>query len=336
MSALHRFRARLGGVLAVLTGKHHLTVSARLSKLEIDLNNANKRIVRLGRQVTDNRTGLRASLRRIERDLGAVLRLQGIDAKQFPYPQRLALRRFRLMSQNEEDGIIYELIGRCRLEYRRFVALGCGTNGGNSGFLAHEMGWKGLMVDGDQGKLATARRRFANAKVKCVHSWITRDEVDSLITNAGLDGEIGMLSVDIDGNDYWIWEAVSACSPHLVVIEYNSLFGPKRSVTVPYDERFDRHAHPKAKDGKAIYFGASIEALVRLGRSKGYRLVAVEPRGVNAFFLRNDFRPAIPACSAKDSFRVLDKYIGHDLAKLIEEHDLPIVEIPLADPEPEM
>lgn len=332
MSALQRFRARLGGVLALLTGKHHVTVNARLRQLEIDLNNANKRLVRMGRQVGDNRTGLRASLRRIERDLGAVLRLQGIDGEQVPYPQRLALRRFHLMAQNEEDGIIYELVGRCAPEHRRFVELGCGSNGGNSGFLAVELGWKGLMVDGDQGKLATARRRFSNAKVKCLHSWITRDDVDSLITGAGLDGEVGMLSIDIDGNDYWLWKAISACSPRLVIIEYNSLFGPKQSVTVPYDESFDRHAYPKARDGKAIYFGASIEALVRLGRSKGYRLVTIEPRGVNAFFLRNDFRTEIPECSAKDCFRILDKYIGHDLTKLIEEHSLPLVEIPRADP----
>ena len=184
------------------------------------------------------------------------------------------------------------------------------------------------MVDADEDKLTSARQRFATAKVSCVHSWITRENVNTLISDAGLEREIGLLSIDIDGNDYWIWEAISVCEPLVVVIEYNSLFGAKRSVAAPYDERFDRHAFPKGADGKAIYFGASLEALTRLGRRKGYRLVAVEPRGVNAFFLRDDVRPEIPACSARDCFRLLDKYIGHSLTKLVEEHELPLVTIP--------
>ncbi len=324
---LNRIRARLAALLGTLTGGHQVAVQQRLARLETQLDDANKRLVRLGRQVGDSRTGLRASQRRIERDLEAVLRLQAIDGAAIPYPQRLAVHRFSLGSQNEEDGIIHALVGECDDIHRRFVELGCGSNGGNSGFLARELGWKGLMVDGNEHKLNIARQRFATAKVRCLHSWITRENVNTMIAEHGLGGEIGMLSIDIDGNDYWLWEIIEACDPRLVVIEYNSLFGSRQSVAVPYDETFDRHEHPRASDGKAIYYGASLEALSRLARRRGYRLVAVEPRGVNAFFLRNDFRPEILPSRPKDCFRVLDKYIGHSLTKLIEKHDLPVVEI---------
>jgi len=324
MSVFDRIRA----AAETLTGAHHQQVGARLRKLEVKLDNANKRLVRLERSISDSRVGLAASQRRVERDLGAVLRLMAVDSERLPFPQRLTIRRFRLMSQNEEDGLILELIGACTGQQRRFVEFGCGSNGGNSGVLARELGWKGLMVDADERKAGAVRQQFASTKVKCVSSWITRDNADALITDAGLAGEIGLLSIDIDGNDYWVWEAVAACTPALVVVEYNSLFGPGISVAVPYAERFDRHAYPKSADGKAVYFGASLEALVRLGRRKGYRLVAVEPRGVNALFLRDGFRPEIHTSSARDCFRVLDKYIGHDLMKLVERHDLPLSEIP--------
>src|SRR4029078_1096658 len=87
---------------------------------------------------------------------------------------------------------------------------------------------------------------------------------------------------DIDFNDYWVWKAVSAVRPRAVVIEYNAGLHPPLSVTAPYPPN-------RAGDG-TNFFGASLEALVRLGRDKGYRIVGCNISGSNAFFVREDLR----------------------------------------------
>jgi hypothetical protein len=125
---------------------------------------------------------------------------------------------------------------------------------------------------------------------------VTCEDVNELITECGFAGEIDLLSIDIDGMDYWIWQALTACNPRLVAIEYNWLFGPERAVTVPYDSAFDLE-----KAGLRSYHGASLAALVTLGRCKGYRLVATER--VNAFFLRNDVAPGIREIDTRHGYR---------------------------------
>ena len=92
-----------------------------------------------------------------------------------------------------------------------------------------------------------------------------------------------MLSIDIDGNDYWIWKAINCIKPRLVVIEYNSFFGPKIAATVQYKTKFIwDHRNKKS------YYGASLKALEKLGKKKGYNLIGVDTNGVNAFFIRKD------------------------------------------------
>ncbi|HEX2062487.1 MAG TPA: hypothetical protein VHK90_17235, partial [Thermoanaerobaculia bacterium] len=120
---------------------------------------------------------------------------------------------------------------------------------------------------------------------------------------------------------------VTACSPRIVILEYNSMFGPDRSVTVPYDAEFDRHAQ------HSMFYGASLTALTRLSARKGYRLVAVEPSGINAFFVRNDLATHIPACDPQSAYRVLEKHDvlmkgGADVFRYAAERGLGLVEIP--------
>ncbi len=122
------------------------------------------------------------------------------------------------------------------------------------------------------------------------------------MTRHGFTGDVDLLSLDVDGNDYWVWQALTACSGRVVVLEYNSMFGPDRAVTIPYDPKFNRRDH------RFCYFGASLAALTKLSASKGYRLVAVEPTGVNAFFLRDDIAPAIPAVDPAAAYRISEKY----------------------------
>jgi hypothetical protein len=217
------------------------------------------------------------------------------DVKLSP-PYDLQAERFSFSSQNDEDGLVLALFKRIGMTNCRFVELGCGMNGGNSGFLASEMGWQGLMVDARDDAIRKIVIRFTGHNVTARHLALTCDNVNPLIEECGFTGEIDLLSIDIDGMDYWIWQAITACNPRMVAIEYNWLFGPEMAVTVPYTATFDLGAI-----GLRSYHGASLAALVHLGRTKGYRLVATER--VNAFFLRQDVAPEIQEIDARHGYR---------------------------------
>jgi hypothetical protein len=151
------------------------------------------------------------------------------------------------------------------------------------------------MIDGSDDALAEARLRFNAERVRMVQAFVTRENVDSLLREHGVDGYVDFLSVDIDGNDLWVWEALTACSPRVVSLEFNAVFGPERSVAVPYDADWQY-------ESGSDYFGASLTACARLAVRKGYRLVAVEPRGANAFFLRDDVAVHVGVAEPKDVY----------------------------------
>ena len=97
-------------------------------------------------------------------------------------------------------------------------------------------------------------------------------------------GPLGILSIDIDGNDYWIWQAITSVQPAIVICEFNAVLGDMRPIVVPYDSAFQRlRAHFSGQ-----YFGASIAALKSLARAKGYTFVGTNSNGVNAFFLKEE------------------------------------------------
>jgi hypothetical protein len=273
--------------------------------------------------------GLKGDARRLSIMMQAIQRALFLDPASLSYPYNLTARRFSLSSQNEEDGIIHAIFDTVGDGSRRFVEIGAGTNGGNSGFLASECGWSGMMLEANEDRLSKLKMHFEPLGITCLGNWVARENINDFIRDSGCEGEIDLLSIDIDGNDYWIWESITACSPRLVIIEYNSLFGPDRAVVVPYDAEFDRHRFVEAAEGGHYYFGASLQALSRLAEQKGYRLVVTEPRGVNAFFLRNDVGQEIPACDPSSAYRMLVKYgrRGHDLFEYISEHDLPLIDL---------
>ena len=283
----------------------------------------NRRLERLEAQgETLHKIWLRT--RHIEPAIQALLRARYFDTASLPYPERLTAQRFRLTSQNQEDGLTLALLNEAGPTTRRFIEIGSGLSGGNGGFLAREWGWSGLMVDGHSDHMQQVGRRFP--MTTAVAAWITRENVNELITEHGFAGEVDLFSLDLDGNDYWIWEAVTVSSPRVLILEYNSMFGPDRAVTIPYDAQFDRHRH------HSMYYGASLAALTRLNARKGYRLVAVEPAGVNAFFLRDDVATHIPACDPSRAYRLLEKYDvlmqkGEDVFRYAAQQGLPLVEI---------
>ena len=236
-------------------------------------------------------------------------------------PYDLQAERFSFSSQNDEDGLVLAIFKRIGATSRRFVDLGCGMNGGNSGFLASELGWHGLMVDGRDDAIRKIVVRFTGHPVIARQQLLTREGINAFITEQGFAGEIDLLSLDIDGVDYWIWEALTACSPRLVALEYNWLFGAERAVTIPYSADFDVHAV-----GNRAYHGASLAALVHLGRRKGYRLIATER--VNAFFLRNDIAPQIREIDGAQGYRApLNISSARHVFDKLERAGLPLVTI---------
>jgi hypothetical protein len=240
---------------------------------------------------------LRAQITRAQQSLDALVRRAYLDATDASPSERLVAQRFGLNSQAGEEGILLAILEEAGARTKRFVEFGSGINGGNSGVFARELGWSGLMVDGDHGTVMQCADRFESSRVRVVEAWLTVKNVNELLLANGVSGEIDVLSIDVDGNDLWVWEATTAIEPRIVVIEYNALFGSSRSVSIPYDPNFRRPAHLRG------YFGASLAALSHLGRSKGFRLVAVEPFGANAFFLKEGLAPAIPALDHKEAFR---------------------------------
>ena len=242
-------------------------------------------------------------------------------------PHALNARRFRLKSQNEEDGILFALLERAGWGGCRFVEIGSGKSGGNAAALAHECGWAGLMIDMSERSVVRARKKFAaNPLVTLLAEQITPDNVNAILTSHGYDGEVDILSIDVDSYDYWILEALTVTSPRILVLEYNALFGPERRVTIPRDQPVE--STPKG------YNGASLAAMASLAARKGYRLVTCENAGVNAFFLRADMATDVRAVSPAEAFKPLrsrvdinDAEIEADIYGAVEKRNLPLVEV---------
>lgn len=196
-------------------------------------------------------------------------------------------QEFRVYSQWGEDGIIQFLLRHVAIKSRVFVEFGASNYlESNTRFLLVNNNWSGLVIDGDPLNVSSIRAdpiywRF-NLKADC--SFVTKVNINGLLERNGISGDIGLLSIDIDGNDYWVWKEIEIVSPRIVVIEYNSRFGANRVVTIPYHEDFTRQqAHHSL-----VYYGASLRALVNLGKQKGYAFVGCNKNGVNAFFVRSD------------------------------------------------
>jgi hypothetical protein len=157
-------------------------------------------------------------------------------------------------------------------------------------------------MDGGDRHLAFVRRTGLDWRhdIDAKAAFVDRDNINGLIASADIRGDIGLLSVDIDGNDYWVLEAIDVVSPRILVVEYNSNFGPEAAVSVPYDATFERgRAHPSQ-----LYWGASLAALDGLARSKGYVLVGGNSAGNNAFWVREDVLGDMPRATVDEAYSV--------------------------------
>lgn len=188
----------------------------------------------------------------------------------------------RVFSQNGEDGVLGEVLRRTGLSAPGFFVEFGGEDGveTNCGLLADVFGWSGVFFEGDPAKHHHLHRKYApTARVRTGNAMITADNIEPLLRDFGVPAEFDVLSIDVDGDDYWIWRAVTDFSPKVVVIEINAHLDPREPLV-----------QPQGSGGwqGTDFYGASVEAVRRLGAAKGYRLVHIDLTGNNAFFVRGD------------------------------------------------
>ena len=197
--------------------------------------------------------------------------------------KRLEPYGFKVYSQNDEDGIIQEIFRRIGVNNRTFVEFGVESGLENNTLKLLLEGWRGLWLEAGAENVTSIKSRFsdviANNRLTVQLAFITAENINELIGGWGT-GEIDLLSIDIDGNDFYVWQALKVINPRVVVIECNWKFPPPLSIVQAYD--------PRNVWRGTDYMGASLEALTRLGVRLGYSLVGTTVMGLNAFFVRND------------------------------------------------
>jgi hypothetical protein len=216
---------------------------------------------------------------------------------------RLADAEFKVFSQFGDDGIIQYLTHRTDIppDSQIFIEFGVQDyQESNTRFLLMNDNWRGLILDGDRANMEKVVRGsdYWRHDLTASAAFIDRDNVNDLFLRHGFRGEIGLLSIDIDGNDYWVWERIEVVNPIILVAEYNSTFGAERAVTIPYDAKFQRsRAHYSN-----LYWGASLKALCLLAERKGYSFVGSNSAGNNAYFVRDDKLGDLKALAAEEGY----------------------------------
>ncbi|MBE7438815.1 MAG: hypothetical protein HS115_10205 [Spirochaetales bacterium] len=209
---------------------------------------------------------------------------------------------FRVFSQWGDDGIIQYLLTALDVPDSSFVEFGIKHyRESNTRFLLLNNNWRGLLMDGDPVYIEELKQDqiYWKYEISAGSHFITIENVNALLEQYGFVNEIGLLHIDIDGNEFHIWQAIQVARPVLLILEYNSVFGPDLEVTVPYRPDFDRtRAHHSN-----LYYGASLAALVALSQKKGYAFVGCNSNGNNAYFvLREKLPPSIKELGVKEGY----------------------------------
>ena len=199
---------------------------------------------------------------------------------------------FKVFSQFEEDGILLYLFTIVGVTNARVVEL-CAGNGlecMSTNLIVHH-GWRGFLFDGSAERVREGIRFFERFPStfqfppSFQRAWITRENINSLLATSGVKGEIDLLSIDIDGNDLWIWKEIREVSPRVLIVETNNSIPADRALSIPYDPQFGASDNPSLPHD---FRGASALAFVRMSRAKGYRLIGAHRYGFNLIFMRND------------------------------------------------
>jgi hypothetical protein len=218
-------------------------------------------------------TGLRDQIRTLQRVQDQHRRWQARDLRAFEH---------RVYSQNGEDGILKEIFRRIGTSNKFFVEFGVETGKEcNCARLVREDDWSGLFLEASDELFPHLEKNFrAYANVRCHKTAVTSANIEELLAANKVPTNLDLLSIDIDGNDYWVWKAITRWQARVVAIEYNAAYPPPIKWVMKED--------PNYRWNGTNYHGASLTSLSLLGRQKGYTLVGTDSRGVNAFFVRNE------------------------------------------------
>jgi hypothetical protein len=201
-------------------------------------------------------------------------------------PRRIERHGRKVWSQCDEDGILEEIFRRIGVASRTFVEFGVSDGRECNTLKLLVEGWRGLWMESSAQHCESIRRNFAarltGGQLELQQASVSAENIDRLLAAARVvaEGELDLLGIDIDGNDYHVFKAIRSVRPRVLVIEYNGKFPPPMDVVQPYDP-----SH--AWDG-SDYVGASLQAIANLAARRGYRLVGTNITGANAFFVRAD------------------------------------------------
>jgi hypothetical protein len=217
----------------------------------------------------------------------ALFRSSGIA----PYPN-IRDAGFRVYSQSEEDGIILYVLSMIGFKTKRVVEICCGSGDecmATNLILNH--GFDGFLFDGSQDNIRRAET-FFKSKRDCLlyppvltAAWITTENVNDLLRRSGCSGEVDLFSLDIDGNDYWVWDAINVINPRLFVVETHNVIPSDKSLTIEYQPHFNYLDQVGAAQ---MHRSASLLAMVKLCKKRGYRMIGAHRHGFIVFFLRDN------------------------------------------------
>ena len=278
-------------------------------------------------------------LLQIDRRVDEIKMNQGrlLTQMQDPNPAKpLWQHEFKVFSQWGEDGIIQFLVNHLDIANRTFIEFGVEDFAeSNCRFLLMKDNWHGFVLDGSERRMSRLKSSYFywQHQLSCKASFITRENVAALLEASGFDKEVGILSVDIDGVDYHVLDALSEWRPSILIVEYNDAFGYKRPVTVPYDPAFVR----SKKHFSNQYWGANLPAFCHLGTQRQYALVGTNSVGSNAFFVRCDLlndhvrQVSESSCIRQASFRDSRNAAGQLTFLSGSARALAIAEMPVID-----
>ena len=225
--------------------------------------------------------------------------------KIMPAATKLSDVEFKVFSQFGDDGILQYLIYHLNIpsNAQAFVEFGVENyQESNTRFLLMNNNWRGLIMDGLESNMEHVKRSsyYWKHDITAKAAFIDTENINHLISSSGFEDEIGILSIDIDGNDYWIWNEITVVKPIIVVAEYNSIFGCEFPLSIPYNQAFVRS---KAHYSN-LYWGCSLAALNHLAVKKGYVFSGCNGAGNNAYFVRNDYvNNYVPRPSLENGFK---------------------------------
>jgi hypothetical protein len=206
--------------------------------------------------------------------------------------ENLSEVEFQVFSQFGDDGIIQYLIDKLPITNKTFIEFGVENyTEANTRFLLINNYWSGMVMDGDASNISQIKNGqiYSFYDLRAIQCFITKDNINDILNSSGFKKEVGILSIDIDGNDYWVWEAIKGWEPQIIICEYNSLFGFDEPVTIPYKSEFVRGVASPFN-----FYGTSLKAAYLLAKERGYFFVGCNSAGNNAYFIKEQLRPSCP------------------------------------------